>query len=218
MRNHAYGSAYLKGKLMTKLTATFLLCLWTAMIATNGSCSFAQEIETPPNMEITVGEDMGDIGFDLEGLGDISDPDFVASGPPSAKEMAMVSGIMVGAAIIGLLGLLLMLFVAYLLSDALAALPAQFRLLPTWVPWLLLVPFINIVVFVLVFIKVPQSQSTFLASTGDNSMGDCGGSNGLWGVILYLVGCTFPIGLVLLVMSVLKINQAKKLIRASAAT
>lgn len=231
----------LKGKLMTKLTATFLFCIWTAMIASSSTLCSAQDVpsgqpapdalaipdmqvpdmELPdidiPNMEITVGEEFGDMGFDLEGLGDVSDPNFVADAPPSAEQAALATGIVVGAVVLVLLAYLLIGVVAYLLSSAIQALPEANRPMPAWVPWLLLVPLVQIVVFVLAFIQVPKAQSNYLSSIGDTSMGDCGASNGLWGVILYLLGCTFPIGLVLLVMSMLKINQATKIIKASPA-
>ncbi len=201
-----------KGCLLRSLAVLCLVGL-PAIIA------FAQVTDEIPELRLDTSQDLGqDFGFDVGELEDVSAPDFNANATTpeqAAQEAELERAMLFGGLIMGLLALVLLGVAAYLLSDALKAIPLEFRKLPHWVPWLLLVPLVNIVVFVLSFIMVPKSMANYLASRGDTSMGDCGASNGLWGVILYLLGCTFPIGLVLLVMCLLKVNQAKKIARTS---
>lgn len=173
-----------------------------------------------PDMQIDAGDEFGgDFGFEVgEDMEAFGKDDFNAEGlDPEAAAAATAVAAAVWIAMMAIAALLFFLLVlaAYLLSDALGAIPEEFREIPAWLPWLLLVPFVQIVILIVAFMKVPKSLSGYLASKGDTSMGDCGAGNGLWGAVLYLLGCTFPIGLVLLVMAILKINQAKKIARAA---
>ena len=158
--------------------------------------------------------------FDEIAGGDFTDGDFGAA-EISAEEQAAIAavsfGMVVAIIVMSLIGLLLTIFVAYLLMDAVNSVPEQFQQIAPWVPWLLLVPFVNIVVLIVAFIKVPESLSAYLNSIGDTSQGDSGKAVGLWGSVLYVLGCTFPIGLVLLIISLVKINQSKKIARSAAA-
>lgn len=158
-----------------------------------------------------------EIDFDIEGMEAFGDEDFTFDTELTPEEAAagaaMFMAMLVAIGIMSLIGFAMVIWVAYSMMDALSALPEQYRELSPAVPWLLLVPLVNIVVLFLVFIKVPDSLKAFLEANGDTAHGDCGRSNGLIGSILYIIGCTFPIGLVLLVMSLLKISQAKQTVR-----
>ncbi len=167
-----------------------------------------------PPLELDFGEE---IDFDMEQFEDFTSGDFGAP-EPTAEEIAARGTLMAGVfLIIGLLSvvfLLLTAFVAYLLMDALNAVPESHRQLSPAIPWLLFVPLVNLVILFLVFIKVPESLSNYLASTDTAAPGDCGKSMGLWGAILWVVPCATPIGMVLLILSLLNISQAKKLARS----
>ena len=169
--------------------------------------------DTPPEIPDF---DTSDFEFELpEEMEGFTDNDFGAA-EESAANAAIGVAMMLAIAIFGIIGLIAVVLAAYLLMDALNAVPQQFQQIPPWVPWLLLVPFVNLVVLIIAFIKVPDSLASYLNSLGDHSQGDCGRKTGLWGSVLYILGCTFPIGLVLLIVSLMKINQAKQ--RAQAAT
>lgn len=169
------------------------------------------------------GMDAGpEIEFDIEGMEGFGDENFEFASELTPEEAAagtaMVIAMFVGIGIMSLLGFILVIWVAYSMMDALSAIPEEYRELSPAVPWLLLVPVVNIVVLFLVFIKVPDSLNAYLTANGDTAHGDCGRSNGLIGSILYILGCTFPIGLVLLVMSLMKISQAKQTARQFASS
>jgi magnesium-transporting ATPase (P-type) len=193
--------------MLPKLTRllTILTLLWLPCAG-----ALAQDPDMDPgNFEIP----------ELEGFDDFNEGDFGAP-PMSAEDQAAAAalgfGMMIFVFLMSLVGLVLTALVAYLMMDALNAVPESFQQLQPWVPWLLFVPLVNLVVIFLVFLKVPDSLSTYLQSVGNTSQGDCGKNLGLWGCILYILGCTFPIGLVLLIMSILKINQAKKVAQQAA--
>ncbi len=203
---------------MMKQFTTFVLVACCLLSAPARGQDDQPTLQFDPNMQIDPGS-MEDFGFntdDFEDFGseDFSPPELSAEDAAAATAVAMGMMIMIG--VFAVIGVVITALVAYLLSDALSAVPESYRQMSSWIPWLLFVPLVQIVVLVLAFIKVPRSLSGYLASLGDQSQGDCGESNGLWGSILYILGCTFPIGLVLLVMSMLKINQAKRQIRSLA--
>lgn len=174
---------------------------------------FSQDMTFPSDAEFQMDQD---IDFDMEGLEDFG-PDF---GPPEiSAEAQAAAGVLflvfvLVAVVACVVGLVLTGLVAYWLMDALNAIPEPHRQMSPMVPWLLFVPLVQIVVLLLAFIKVPDSLSSYLRSMDDSSHGDCGKSNGLWGAILYLLGCTFPIGLVMLFLSLKKIHRAKLAARA----
>lgn len=169
--------------------------------------------------EQTGGDDAGgggeDFNFDMSEFESFGTDDFDPAELNAEQEAAaaLATGAIVGMILFGMLMYLLLVFVAYIQFDALQSLPEQFRMIPAFVPWLLLVPFVQIVILFVAFIKVPQSLSKYLQSIGNTEMGDCGEKNGLFGAIFYIIGCTFPIGLVLLVMSMMKISAARKLVK-----
>ncbi|MEZ6136515.1 MAG: hypothetical protein R3C53_16590 [Pirellulaceae bacterium] len=189
-----------------KLIPSCIFCAYLFFVGSGLAVAQDAPIEPGDSFGEDFGFDTGDMNFGEEDFSFAVDP------AQERAAAAVATGFMIVSLVIGLLGLCLMIFVAYFLSDGLAAVPEEFRQLPTWVPWLLLVPFVNIVVLILAFIKVPQSLSSYLASKGNTGLGDCGQALGLWGSILYLL--CFPVGLVLLLMSGLKISQAKKAARA----
>lgn len=185
---------------------TLLFCFTAGVFPAQGQDDF--------QMDTDIQFDMGD---EFEGFDEADFGAPVMSEEEIAAAQAMGAVVFFGAIAACFLGLLLTALVAYLMMDALNAVPKSFRQLSPMVPWLLFVPLVNIVILFLVFIKVPESLNAYLQSTGDTSQGDCGKSMGLWGSILYILGCTFPIGLVMLILAILKINGAKKVARASAA-
>ncbi len=150
-----------------------------------------------------------DFNIDMDEFESFGQEGFSVETPLDPATEATIQAIRIGSYGIGLVGLLFSLFLAYQLASSLSAIPPTYRQLSPWVPWLIFVPLVGIVVLVLAFIKVPNSLSKYLASTGHVSQGDCGEKLGLWGAILTIIGCTAPIGLVLLLLSTLKIRQAK---------
>lgn len=178
----------------------------------------APEFEMP---DFDAGQDFsgeGDmsIDFDMEDFEGFGSEEYGDEFQQEAEQAAVAAGfaMMAGIACFAVFGLILTGVVAFLMSDALSSVPEEHQQLSPMVPWLLFVPLINIVVVFLVFIQVPKSLASYLASQGDTSQGDCGEKTGLWGVVLYVIGCTFPIGLVMMVMAILKINHAKKAAKA----
>lgn len=157
-----------------------------------------------------------DVDFGEE-FGDMMDENGEFSAQTTAEEEAMIAGAL--AAYFGfivcmsIVSLVLSIYIAYSLYDALNTVPVEHRELEPWVPWLIFIPVVGIVVYFLGFIKTPKSLEKALNATGSNPHGDCGGSNGLWGMILCVIGCTAPIGIVLVIMSLLKINKAKQTLR-----
>lgn len=195
--------------MQTNLTLP-LTCLLLALATV--SSGLAQDVPEfdPNNFEIPELE-----GFDdFTEEGDFGAPEFSAD--EQAAAAALSFGMLIFVFVMSLVGLILTALVAYLMMDALNAVPESFQQIQPWMPWLLFVPLVNIVIVFLVFLKVPDSLSSYLQSIGDSSQGDCGKNLGLWGCILYIIGCTFPIGLILLIMSILKINQAKKVAQSAA--
>lgn len=170
------------------------------------SPALAQEPSDGANMQFN---------FDAEEFSNFGEEGFDNGLTPEqeAAASAIGMGLIIGYfCFIGVM-LLLQIYVAYLLYDALSAVPEQYRELEPWVPWLLFVPLANLVVIFLAFIKTPRSLAKCLAASGDTSHADCGESLGLWGAVLTVLGCTSPIGLILLIMSLLKINKAKQAVR-----
>lgn len=183
------------------------------------STLYAQQPADELNFEMPTDPNSPDMDFDFDfsdelgdGFSQFEEDGFVAADEPST--MAVIATT-IAMLVLGVLMFLLVGVVAYLLSTALSAVPENFREMPPMLPWLLFIPLVNIVILILAFIKVPKSLNKYLTSIGDNSQGDCGEKLGLWGSILYILGCTFPIGLVMLVMSLMRINQAKKLAKAA---
>lgn len=161
-----------------------------------------------------------EIEFDIGEFEGFGDDDFETQDltPEQAAAVGMLSvGMIIAALVIGLIMFGLMIFAAYLLMDALNSVPEEYRQLSPMVPWLLFVPVVNLVILFLVFLKVPESLQAYLNSVGDTSQGDCGKNMGLWGAILYVVGCTAPIGLIMLVIAITKINAGKRAVRAASA-
>lgn len=160
-----------------------------------------------------------DFNFDSSGeLDGFGEDGFEFQGDPEAEAAAagVAIAMLVGYLCFIGLAILLQIFIAYLLYDALNAVPEQYRELESWVPWLLLVPLANIVVLFLAFIKTPRSLAKCLGASGDTTHGDCGESLGLWGAILCVIPCGAIVGIVLLIMALLKINKAKQAVRALA--
>ncbi|HBE66568.1 MAG TPA: hypothetical protein DDW52_00330 [Planctomycetaceae bacterium] len=155
-----------------------------------------------------------DVNFGEE-FGEDWEEDFATSGPSEEAIAAAITAYFGFLVCVGVVSLAVQIFIAYLLYDALNTVPEEFRQIEPWLPWLVFIPLVGIVIAFIAFIKTPKSLALALNARGDTSHGDCGESNGLWGMILSILGCTGPIGWVLLIMSLLKINKAKQALRAS---
>lgn len=193
--------------LSTLFTSQWWLLAIIACLAIPCQALAQEEPVDVPNLEIEL--DMP------EGFEDFTEGDFGAPEVSAAEEAAaavLIFGLMAASACVALI---LSAIFAYLLMDAVSSVPEAHRKIAPWVPWLLFVPVANVVVLILAFIKVPESLSSYLDSIGKNSFGDCGKKIGIWGAILSLIGCTGLIGLVLLIISLMKINQAKRVARSA---
>lgn len=136
---------------------------------------------------------------------------------------AMETGFVMAAMGIGLLiGLIVGIVIAYLLSSALQRLPEEHRAIEPWYPWLLLIPFFNLIWNFFVFPKVSQSYCAYFDSLGDDSptdSQDCGEQLGWWycGLcVASLVPCIGGIAgiaaLVILILYLIKIGEFKNMI------
>ncbi|MCA9134751.1 MAG: hypothetical protein KDA45_16400 [Planctomycetales bacterium] len=157
--------------------------------------------------------------FDIEGMEGFGDPDYDPEAEIDPQVQAATDRVAwIITAVLAAMSLLMLLFTILLavqLSSALQAVPEAYRQMSPFVPWLLFVPFVNIVILILAFIKVPRSLKGYLASMGDASQEDCGEKLGLLGAILFLLGFTMPVGLVVLLLALAKIGRAKKIARAA---
>lgn len=194
------------GYLVTRLAIllALLCCFSNAVHAQN-----PRQFNLDPNNEFDPGMQIDpemEFDFGMDGMEDWqSSPPSLDPSTGAAATLATMAIVVIGLVI----SLLLQAVVAYFLSSALKAVPEQYRELSPAIPWLLLVPFVNIVILFLAFIKVPRSLNKYLTSVGDTSQGDCGEQMGLWGAVLGIIPCTGPIGLILLIISLVKITQAK---------
>jgi hypothetical protein len=161
-----------------------------------------------------------DIEFDMEEFEGFEGGDFGAAETTMEEEAAIAlvgTAVIVLSLVFALITLVLAGCAAYLLSDALKAVPESHQQISPAIPWLLFIPVVNLVVLFLCFIKVPDSLRGYLDSTGNMTQADCGKSLGLWGSVASVIGCFFPIGIVLLFMSITRINKAKQLAREAQA-
>ncbi len=179
-------------------TCLAILMLLGALVASS-PVAWGQDDPFPADMEI-------DFGQEIEGL------DLAGGGEPDAAAFVAIFAFY-GCSLLVAIGIQAVL--AYLLSGALKVVPESYREISPGVAWLLLIPLVNIVIMFLVFIKIPRSQSKYLASIGNSSHGDCGEQMGLIGSICMLIPCINVVGLVLLIISLVKIMGAKQAILSS---
>ncbi len=195
-----------------------LSVLLGASLTTQTAQVVAQDVPQGESFDFQIDDD---INFDTEDFEGFKDGSFGAAETTSEEEAAIAlvgTAVFVGVVVASIVGMVLTAVAAYLLFDALNALPEEFRQISPIIPWLLFVPFVNLVVLFVVFIKVPDSLRGYLQSVGNMTLADCGKSLGLWGSVATVIGCFFPVGLVLLFMSLMKINRAKQLVQNSLAT
>lgn len=101
-------------------------------------------------------------------------------GPPE-EAFAIFAGVMLVVVVIAVLFFLaLYAVVCWLLSNALAAVPEQFREMSTGQVWLLMIPCFNIIWSFFVSQRIPKSFQNYFSSVGVTKNGDCGAQIGLW--------------------------------------
>ena len=185
---------------------------WWAIVIAALLAAPASAQDPPPTFDPTSETEI-DFGAELEELEDLLNQQGV-DGFPTVDQPELSAGaklMFIGLAVVGaVVGLLLGAIVAHLLSSALNAVPLEYRKIPAWLPWLLLIPVVNVVVVFLAFVLTPQSLREYLESQGDTSQGDCGGQMGLIGAILSVIPCIPLVGPILLIIALVKISQAKR--------
>jgi hypothetical protein len=191
-----------------------VLCVTLALM---GSEAVAQETESSSALGGTTQADVGDFDFNLDTteFDDFGSESFQAQSDEELAAGEAAAGLIMlfafGLSLLAFVaGFLFSLYIAYSLSSALSSIPEAYREMAPFVPWLIFVPVVNVVILILAFIKVPRSVKSYLASKGNHSHGDCGESYGLWGAILSLLGCTLPVGLVMLILSLNKLGKAQR--------
>jgi hypothetical protein len=87
--------------------------------------------------------------------------------------------------------------------------------------WLLMIPCFPLVWNFFVFQRIPESFASYFSAQGRTDVGDCGKQIGLWyaitavGACIPLVGyIAGPASLVLLIISLVKLNELKNKISA----
>ncbi|RMF36906.1 MAG: hypothetical protein D6753_18580 [Planctomycetota bacterium] len=154
-----------------------------------------------------------DIEFDMEGLDITEDADFGAPELDDEEVAALVAVSFVvwaGIIILGIIGLALSIYVAYIGYATLELLPEPRRPVPSFVPWLLLVPLVNLAIIFIIFVSIPKAAQEELIARGQPVEGDCGRGLGIAGAVLWILGCTAPIGMVLMLIATMKLAQAKR--------
>lgn len=128
-------------------------------------------------------------------------------------------GNVVALAIVGvalLVGIGIMVYVCYLIFEAQKALPPQHQKIQPGLVWLIMVPCLNVFWNFYVFTQVPASYQSYFGSTGepyDTSLGALGIAYSvlaLFGVIPYLGACLGLVALVVLIIFLVKLTEAKK--------
>lgn len=108
-------------------------------------------------------------------------------------------------------------FVAWFLYDAWNRIPPPYREGESWHAWLLLVPFVNLVMPFFVHPRISRSYRNYLAAWNIHDAGDCGEQLGLacavctaCSVVPYLGLLAAMAGVVLVIVYIVKLNGLKK--------
>ncbi len=164
-------------------------------------CSALQD-EMPP-----------DIQFDLEGMDITEDADFGAPPLDDDEKAVLVWApvVMIGCGVVlGVLSVALSIYIAYVGFSVLEMLPESSRPMPSFVPWLLLVPLVNLVVLFMIFVQIPEAVQRELEARGQAVEGDFGRTLGIIGAVLSVLGCTVPIGAILIWIATMRLAGAKR--------
>jgi Trk-type K+ transport system membrane component len=179
--------------------------------------SFVSSVVLPAAQAQDAGSEMN-FEFDDSEFSDFGEPGFENGelSPDAEKAVALLSGgVFLVAMLVSVVFLVIIIFACYSLFDALSTVPAEHREIEPWVPWLMLVPLVQLVVNFIALTKTPRSLAKALAAKGDSSQGDCGEQLGLFTAIAALIPCINVLGFpVLLIMTVMKVNKAKALLRS----
>jgi len=139
--------------------------------------------------------------------------------------MGMLAGVgMIVALIIAVVALAIAAFICWLMFQNYERVPIKFRTMEPWKVWLNLIPCVGLVWNFWVFPGLAKSNKAYFDSVGDTTVGDCGENLGKWysiccacSIIPY-IGIIPGIGaLVLLIMFLVKANELKAKIPATAA-
>ncbi|MCL2640225.1 MAG: hypothetical protein FWD53_05210 [Phycisphaerales bacterium] len=151
------------------------------------------------------------------------------------EEAAVLVGLfaVLGAFLCGIcvVWLAVMAIVCWFLSNALQAIPAEFRKQTPGKIWLLMIPIFGIIWSFFVFPKISDSFKAYFDSVGRTDFGDCGRQMAiilcicLCGGILVVIPCIGPAlsgltglaSLVLLILLLVKFSQLKGQIQSGAA-
>jgi hypothetical protein len=104
-----------------------------------------------------------------------------------AGQQVMLILFLVGVAIPLVIGVAITIATILLASNALKAVPPQYRRIEPGMVWLLLIPLINVVWTFFVFPGVSRSFQRYFAAQGRTEHGDCGERIGLWFAICFAV-------------------------------
>lgn len=117
-------------------------------------------------------------------------------------------------------GVLINVFVCWILSSACSSVPAEHREIEPGLVWLLLIPCFGVLWNFFVFPRISRSFRRGFTALGDESRGDCGEAMGWWiagcaiGSIIPCVGYIAGLAyLVLLIIYLVKVNGLKDELR-----
>jgi hypothetical protein len=137
---------------------------------------------------------------------------------PSAAQVIIVLFVY---AVLLAVSLGVLIFVLWLLSGFLKALPPQFRLMEPGMVWLMLIPFFNLVWMFFVYVRIAKSYQNYFRAQGRTDVGDCGEMLGLWYCIcvcLSFIPCVNMFSgiasLVLMILYLVKLNGLKHQVQA----
>ena len=127
-------------------------------------------------------------------------------------------GMLVGAAIGLVCGVVINAILCIFISGWLKEVPEQYRTMSPGQVWLLCIPIFSLYwMFRVYMIDFPQSFKNYFNATGNTGVGDCGKSLGLWVCILTLVGlipivnyCSGIATLILWILWLVKIHGLKQ--------
>jgi hypothetical protein len=139
------------------------------------------------------------------------------------SEQAFWAPIIMGALIGLLVGIGIAAVLCYFISNWLKEVPEEDRVMTPGQVWLLLIPFFSFYWNFRVYMKgVPQSFKNYFERQGNQEVGDCGKTMGMWLCICTFFGLIPIIGsivgmgtMVLLILWMVKIHELKNKIIAA---
>ena len=138
------------------------------------------------------------------------------------SEEAFLVSIIMGALVGLLVGIGIAAVLCYFISNWLKEVPEEDRVMSPGQVWLLLIPFFSLYwQFRVYMLDIPQSFKNYFERQGNQEVGDCGKTMGMWLCICAISGLIPIIGsivgmgtMVLLILWMVKIHQLKNKIIA----